>query len=86
LATAAWWALRTAAFHGVVTWSPTVSPESLKSVSQRLVLEVPPLPRAQADQIANRLPSLEAIHRRGFRMAFDYTVLTKDYERWLPLA
>jgi c-di-GMP-related signal transduction protein len=53
---------------------------------QRLVLEVPPLPRAQADQIANRLPSLEAIHRRGFRMAFDYTVLTKDYERWLPLA
>jgi len=38
-ATAAWWALRTAAFHGVVTWSPTVSPESLKSVSQQLVLE-----------------------------------------------
>jgi c-di-GMP-related signal transduction protein len=53
---------------------------------QRLVLEVPPLPRTQTDQIGNRLPALEAIHRRGFRMAFDYTVLTKDYERWLPLA
>jgi len=53
---------------------------------QRLVLEVPPLPRAQVDQVADRLPALEAIHRRGFRMAFDYTVLTKDYERWLPLA
>lgn len=36
---AAWWSLRTAAFHGVVTWSPTVSPEALKTVSQRLVLE-----------------------------------------------
>lgn len=53
---------------------------------QRLVLEVPPLPRTQTDQIGNRQPALEAIHRRGFRMAFDYTVLTKDYERWLPLA
>lgn len=37
--TAAWWALRTAAFHGVVTWSPTVSPEALKTESQRLVVE-----------------------------------------------
>lgn len=36
---AAWWAARTAAFHGVMTWSPTVSPESLKTVSQRLVVE-----------------------------------------------
>jgi hypothetical protein len=38
-ATAAWWAARTAAFHGVVTWSPTVSPESLKTASQRLAVE-----------------------------------------------
>jgi hypothetical protein len=38
-ASAAWWAARTAAFHGVVTWSPTVSPESLKTASQRLVVE-----------------------------------------------
>ncbi len=38
-ATAAWWAARTAAFHGVVTWSPTVSPESLKSASQKLAVD-----------------------------------------------
>jgi hypothetical protein len=38
-ATAAWWAARTAAFHGTVTWSPTVSPEALKTASQRLVVE-----------------------------------------------
>ena len=27
---AAYWSLRTAAFHGVVTWSPTIDPERLK--------------------------------------------------------
>lgn len=36
---AAYWAQRTSAFHGVVTWSPTVDPEALKLASQRLVLE-----------------------------------------------
>jgi hypothetical protein len=38
-ATAAYWAQRTAAFHGIVTWSPTVDPEALKSVSMQLVTE-----------------------------------------------
>jgi hypothetical protein len=38
-ATAAYWAMRTSAFHGVVTWSPTVNPEWLKTVCQELVLE-----------------------------------------------
>jgi len=33
------WALRTAAYHGVVTWSPTIDPERLKLLSQELVLE-----------------------------------------------
>jgi hypothetical protein len=33
------WSYRTAAYHGVVTWSPTVDPERLKQVSQELVLE-----------------------------------------------
>jgi hypothetical protein len=37
-ATAAYWKERTAAYHGVVTWSPTVDPEHLKLVSQELVL------------------------------------------------
>jgi hypothetical protein len=38
-ATAAYWAQRTAAFHGTVTWSPTVDPEALKSLSLALVVE-----------------------------------------------
>lgn len=33
------WSHRTAAYHGVVTWSPTIDPERLKLVSQELVLE-----------------------------------------------
>ena len=36
---AAHWAQRTAAFHGIVTWSPTVDPERLKLASQEMVLE-----------------------------------------------
>ncbi len=38
-ATAAWWALRTAAFHGIVTHSPTVCPEHLKAASLEMALE-----------------------------------------------
>jgi 2-polyprenyl-6-methoxyphenol hydroxylase-like FAD-dependent oxidoreductase len=38
-ASAARWSQRTAAFHGIVTWSPTVDPERLKLASQELVLE-----------------------------------------------
>ena len=38
-ATAAYWAQRTAAYHGIVTWSPTVDPEHLKTVSMQMALE-----------------------------------------------
>ena len=38
-ATAAYWHERTAAYHGIVTWSPTIDPERLKLASQELVLE-----------------------------------------------
>src|ERR1700734_3571559 len=38
-ATAAYWKERTAAFHGIVTWSPTIDPEDLKQASQELVLQ-----------------------------------------------
>jgi len=38
-ARAAHWALRTAAWHGIVTWSPTIDPERLKLASQEIVLE-----------------------------------------------
>jgi hypothetical protein len=36
---AAHWSQRTAAYHGVVTWSPTIDPERLKLLSQEIVLE-----------------------------------------------
>jgi hypothetical protein len=38
-ATAAYWAQRTAAYHGIVTWSPTLDPETLKTLSIQMVLE-----------------------------------------------
>lgn len=36
---AAHWSHRTAAYHGVVTWSPTIDPEQLKLLSQEMVIE-----------------------------------------------
>ena len=38
-ARAAHWSQRTAAYHGIVTWSPTIDPERLKLASQEMVLE-----------------------------------------------
>ena len=38
-ARAAHWAQRTAASHGIVTWSPTIDPERLKLLSQEMLLE-----------------------------------------------
>ena len=38
-ATAAYWKERTAAYHGIVTWSPTIDPEHMKLASQELLLE-----------------------------------------------
>lgn len=35
----AYWSLRTAAFHGIVTHSPTIDPEQLKFVYHQMVLE-----------------------------------------------
>ena len=37
--TAAYWAQRTAAYHGIVTWSPTIDPEALKTLSMRMANE-----------------------------------------------
>lgn len=39
VATAKYWAQRNAAYHGIVTWSPTVDPEALKSLSMKMVLD-----------------------------------------------
>ena len=38
-ARAAHWSQRTAAYHGIVTWSPTIDPERLKLASQEMALE-----------------------------------------------
>jgi FAD dependent oxidoreductase len=38
-ATAAYWSQRTAAYHGIVTWSPTVDPEALKTLSMQMATE-----------------------------------------------
>ena len=38
-ALAAHWAQRTAAFHGVVTWSPTCDPEAMKSAALDMLLD-----------------------------------------------
>ena len=53
---------------------------------ERVVLEIPPLPLSQVDQIANHLPNLQQLKQRGFKLAFDFSVLTRSYENWLPLA
>jgi monoamine oxidase len=39
-ATAAYWAQRTSAYHGIVTWAPTIDPEALKTLSLRMLREV----------------------------------------------
>jgi 2-polyprenyl-6-methoxyphenol hydroxylase-like FAD-dependent oxidoreductase len=38
-AKASHWSFRTAAYHGIVTWSPTLDPERLKLLSQEIVIE-----------------------------------------------
>jgi FAD dependent oxidoreductase len=37
-ALAAYWGQRTAAFHGIVSWAPTIDPERLKLISQEMLL------------------------------------------------
>lgn len=53
---------------------------------EKVVLEIPPLPISQIDQIQTRLPALQDMCKRGFKLAMDYAVLTRPYEAWLPLA
>lgn len=52
----------------------------------RVVLEIPPLPAPTAEDIETHLQALTDIRQKGFRLAFNYTVLTKAYASWLPLA
>ena len=52
----------------------------------RVVLEIPPLSAATAEDIEAHLQTLAEIAKRGFKLAFDDTVLTGPYACWLPLA
>lgn len=53
---------------------------------ERVVLELPPLAGATADDIEAHVPTLTEITKRGFRLAFDDTVLAAPYATWLALA
>ena len=52
----------------------------------RVVLEIPSLSTVTDDEIEVHLQTLTEIVKRGFRLSFDYTVLTRSYASWLPLA
>ena len=52
----------------------------------RIVLEMPSVPGNTTEEIARRLPGLNDARKRGFRLAFNHTVLTAAYLPWLPLA
>ncbi len=53
---------------------------------EKVVLEIPPLGHAAAEEVAARLPTLAALRARGFRLAFNHTVLQSAYAPWLALA
>ena len=54
---------------------------------EKVVLEVPPLPdSATPEEIEGRVPTLEALRTRGFRLAFDQQALKRAYTSWLPMA
>lgn len=52
----------------------------------KVVLEIPPLGHAAADEVSARYPVLEALRESGFHLAFNHTVLQSGYAQWLPLA
>lgn len=53
---------------------------------ERVVLEIPPLDGNSPTEIEARLPMLMEVKRKGFRLAFSQTMLTRPYAAWLPLA
>lgn len=52
----------------------------------RVVLEIPPPPGHATLDIGLRTRTLTELQRRGFRFAFNHTVLTPAYAAWLPMA
>ena len=52
----------------------------------KVALEIPPLAHTSAEEVAMRTPTLAALRKRGFHLAFNHTVLEAAYAAWLPLA
>ena len=52
----------------------------------RVVLEVPHVPDGHPEEIDRHTVVLEALRRRGFKLAFSHVVLTRGYARWRELA
>ena len=54
----------------------------------RVVLEIPPMPQDQSEpeDIEAFLQTMIGVHQRGFRLAFDESVMLDAYANWLPLA
>jgi len=52
----------------------------------KVVLEVPPIPNNIPEEIEARIGTLEELRKRGFRFAFNHTVLTRGYASWRALA
>lgn len=52
----------------------------------KVVLEVPTLADGTPEQIEAQAHQLHLLRERGFRLAFDQSVLRKRYTAWLPLA
>jgi c-di-GMP-related signal transduction protein len=53
---------------------------------ERVVLEIPPIDEGTAEDIEAHLQVLRETHQRGFRLAFDESVLSPLYVDWLRLA
>ena len=53
---------------------------------ERIVLEIPPVAGSNAAEIEGRLQALADTRKRGFRLAFNQSVLMPAYKEWLPLA
>ena len=53
---------------------------------ERVVLEIPPIAGDDPELIQSRLQNLLAVHKRGFRLAFNHLALEPAYASWLELA
>lgn len=53
---------------------------------EKFVIEVGPVPGHEPEAIAKLHATLAELHARGFKLAFDHTVVAPAYKEWQPLA